>query len=110
MTISMDKKYVTKGGKAVRILAIDLKKHNCVVGAVSHDDGRTEAVYHFSIDGTCPGALHCSLIEVKDKVVRWVNVYLNGNMCTFDTKEDAVSVVGNCSTTILARRIELEVD
>jgi hypothetical protein len=86
------KKYQTRSGKPVRILCIDAKDDQPIVGLITTEYG--EGPEQWSLNGKYDpeqskgGSL--DLINAKTKREGWVNIYSYESMCTiYDSKEDA---------------------
>lgn len=93
-TISKDKTYRTRDGREVRIYATDGGGDETVHGAVNKP-GQGWAAYSWSEDGYFwDDGEECrdDLIEVKPRfrIERWVNVYSNGFLTMWDTREEAM--------------------
>ena len=77
--IDITKKYRTRDGRAVRILATDIKNEPWVVAAAIRNDGGYEIVMPYMADGSSASCreTHLDLIEVRPrhKFYMWVNVY-----------------------------------
>jgi hypothetical protein len=74
----MDKKYRTRDGRNVRILATDLKDSECPV-VVAIEQGERETVLSLTADGRRFFRIDSDrdLIEVKPRIQRtvWINLY-----------------------------------
>lgn len=80
--ISMDKKYRTRDGRPVRVLATDARGEQPVVGLVYELEADKETLRRWSIDGKWRAAAcesELDLIEVKPRIKRtwWANIYQN---------------------------------
>lgn len=110
MNVTMDKKYVTMGGKAVRIVAINVQGDYPVIGIVRYSSGN-ETVYQYTRGGmSAPGESTLNLIEIKEKVALWLNVYPDGSFGTHPSESEADTAAFGRTVIIRARRVELEVD
>lgn len=97
MTISMDKEYMTRDGREVRIYAVDGRAKYPVHGAVKCNDGWADKTWVAS--GTAyafkVGATSGDLIEkpamIEPRVI-WVNEYSQG-LNAHPTKEKALEYV-----------------
>ena len=76
--IEMGKKYRTRDGRPVRVLAVDRQGAFPVVALVQ--TGSVETALVFSSDGKAPGNPEYALIEVKPEIKGWVNLYKNAGM------------------------------
>jgi hypothetical protein len=88
--IDINKKYRTREGREVRIYATDGSEGYSVHGAIL-EEGKWES-NTWDINGSFlgkPRESHQDLIEVKEKIVRWVNVYDDNQWIAHDTKEEA---------------------
>jgi hypothetical protein len=102
LTDWQNKKYQTKSGKPVRILCVDAKDQQQVVGLVTTE--YVEEPEQWSIDGTYnPGNIYESssmdLINAKTKREGWVNIGPYGpyeSICwIYNTKEEADDAAGS---------------
>ena len=82
--ISMDKTYRTRDGREVRLLCVDREGFFPVVGLVGNDlVSWTGVGIHVSHTQTV-----YDLIEVVPDVVRWANVYPDGNVPNIHPSRD----------------------
>lgn len=91
--ISMDKKYRTRDGRPVRVLATDARGDQPVVGLVWNIEQDKEAVMRWSIDGLwspLSDEIELDLIEVKPRIKRtyWANVYRSHD-CLHSSRKEA---------------------
>lgn len=85
--ITMDKKYVTRDGKTVRVLCVDAPGEYSVIGLVS---GWPEPAC-FTIVGTYWDSRvshHCDLIEEVSAIVTYANLYQDGYHGLFSETPD----------------------
>ena len=102
-TIDINKKSRTRDGREVRIYATDAGGKYPVHVAMKIN---TEWVpFNWKEDGNGVAARGNDLIEVKEKIVRWVNVYPTGECYAYPSKEIATPARADCVACI---RIEYE--
>lgn len=92
MTISKDKHYKTKDGRAVRILATDVKdKRFPVAAAVTQEDGEETHEYYTSSGQffTERKDTRLDLVEVKPQVTRYYIVRAWGGFSSFAEADQA---------------------
>lgn len=89
MMIDINKKYRTRDGREVRIYATDGDGAYSVHGAIKEDGGWTQESWTDAGCYTTSGERRSDLIEVKEKIVKWVNVYPKHMSGTYNSKEEA---------------------
>ena len=104
--ISMDKKYRTRGGREVRIYAVDGGGVHCVHGAVKNPEGW--AMCSWMQGGSeMPLEGSCDLIEVKPRIKQtvWLAVY---------PLDDVWVVSGDCTAVekgcLACVKVEIDVE
>ena len=99
MTLDLTKPVQTRDGRAVRILATDIKSDAPIVAAIQIFKN-DEKVYCYKANGNLLGSIYENLLDlVNVPETKWMNVYLDkdkpgshpyvGNV-PWDTKEQAV--------------------
>lgn len=120
--ISMDKKYQTRNGRAVRVLCVDMtgtKYPVCV--AIADPEGK-ESCHAYQIDGSLwagGNQIHeVDLIEIKPTVVFWLNIEITKGLKTEETNMASYLLCHNedeakkyaAGYDIIARRVELPIE
>jgi hypothetical protein len=108
MMISMDKKYLTRNGREVRIYALDGGGLHTVQGAIKDPETGIWVLCRWNEQGRINFTEFPSdLFEVKPRIKRtvWVNVYANG----FSGWGDRKTADANSSFTRLAC-VKVEID
>lgn len=111
MTVSINKKYTTRSGLPVRILATDLQNPHVQVVATIMRDG-IECVNSFTKEGkyySCGTESHADLIEVKPRITcdLWVNVYAD-YAHSFPNREEANNYSRNDRLACVKVTIDVE--
>jgi hypothetical protein len=111
--IRMDKEYVTRDGRAVRVLCVDAKRTVYPVAALCQDAGG-EALLSYTATGAYypkeESALDLIPKPVKHTRTVWVNVYPAGANSGFfaDSKKRADDLAGHSPHRIACKEITFE--
>ena len=113
--IDINKKYTTRDGKEVRLYAVDGKASFPVHGAVKTSTGWEARVWSCYGEVIIGKTLNNDLIPIKEKHVRWVNVYKDGMgslWCSEElARDEAVSRCAKGNVVLLrTEKLEFEVE
>lgn len=107
--ININKKYKTRDGREVRIYNTDGTRPFTVHGAIKFDNGWAPKTWTRN-GSSCDSAIQSGsdLVEVKEKIVKWVNVYPSlGVLTMYNTLEEA-NAAYNDRNRIACIKIEFE--
>jgi hypothetical protein len=114
MKVSMDGKYVTRGGCPVTILTVSMNYHKPVALTIHNEDGRVLELLDVYSDGHYLSTGEESifdLIEVKPRIKQehWANVY-PAHLTLWKSKEMADSEFGSHRRRIACTKIVIDVE
>ncbi len=95
MAIDFSKPVQTRDGRKVRILCVDRKSSQSIVGLITSPVDGAEELHSWHEDGRrvhgagWSGSNEADLINVPERLERWVNVYLSETGCFYGTYGEA---------------------